>query len=204
MSSGLVRRKTYEEIANIITNNPPRIRYPNRDATGLFNSFPVQQFLGDASNSVEFLEQQKNKMFKQELINNQVEKLSNTPKITTSRATQASETTTRKTQTHDAPKVPDLYEQISDFLKDIEMVDAEQKQQKEMKSERIKSDVKMRLSEGDPRVILSSSSSSTLPMSIDTESKRKPDDGQDEENKKYKQKLLETLITAGGKGKRIH
>ena len=58
MSNGLVRRKAYEEIANIITNNPPRIKYPNRDATGLFNSYPVQQFLGDGSASVEFLERQ--------------------------------------------------------------------------------------------------------------------------------------------------
>lgn len=77
MSNGLVRRKTYEEIANIITNKPPKLKYPNRDATALFNSFPMQQFLGDGSASVEFLEKQKNNMFKQELINNQVKSLSN-------------------------------------------------------------------------------------------------------------------------------
>ena len=59
MSTGLVRGKTYDEIASIITNNPPKIKYPNRNATSLFNSFPMQQFLGDGSASVEFLERQK-------------------------------------------------------------------------------------------------------------------------------------------------
>ena len=53
------QKKTYDDVANIIINKPPKIKYPNRDATSLFNSFPMQQFLGDASASVEFLERQK-------------------------------------------------------------------------------------------------------------------------------------------------
>ena len=68
MVYGLKRKPTFEQLAGMINNNPPRIKYPNRDATFLLKTPQMQQFLGEPS--MEFLERQKNNMFKQELITN--------------------------------------------------------------------------------------------------------------------------------------
>ena len=95
MLAGRKRRPTYNEIVNEMENNPPKIKYPNRDASALMETPEMQQFLGDSAGAVDFFERQRNMLFKQQLINNTVRNVLNgsgqtTPKYTSGSATPAS------------------------------------------------------------------------------------------------------------------
>ena len=46
MTSGLTRRQTYEEVLDYIENDPDKIKYPNRTAKYLRNTFQLSQLDG--------------------------------------------------------------------------------------------------------------------------------------------------------------
>ena len=46
-TAGLNKRPTYEELISYIKEDPDTIRYPNRDATILANSFAMNQMVGE-------------------------------------------------------------------------------------------------------------------------------------------------------------
>ena len=46
MTSGLTRRQTYEEVLDYIENDPDKIKYPNRTAKYLRNTFQLNQLNG--------------------------------------------------------------------------------------------------------------------------------------------------------------
>ena len=43
---GLRKRNSYDETVNYIQKDKPKIKYPNRQASFLFNSIPYQSLLG--------------------------------------------------------------------------------------------------------------------------------------------------------------